>query len=1519
MGDTKMRLVGYTTIGMPVAAGSFCLRPWLLCTVLAGVIVIACPSLAGTYSGGSGTAEDPYQISTVTDWQELIAASADWDKHFILLNDIDFGGMSLTPVAPDTDPVLYGGFQGTPFSGVFNGGGCVLRNASINWPNIDYVGLFGYLNSDSRINNLGIENIIIYGRSRVGGLCGSNCGKISRSHVTGTVMGEGYTTGGLCGYNDRGTIIGCYSTCTVLGGKSISDLGGLCGGNTGTINACYATGDVSGNSYVGGLCGFNQEGVISNCYATGTVRGTDRVGGLCGDNNWDSSTISNCYSRGAVTGNQNVGGLCGANDGTLSNSYAMGLVSGGGGLCGYNEGWINGCFWDMMTSGQINSSGGTGKTTSEMKTLSTFMDAAWDFVHNWGIPAGDYPRLLWELVGFGSLQVTIIPLEAVGEGAQWRRVGTTDWLDSGQIETSVVAVSWDVEFKRTAHYRESEPIHVSVSTNKLTQTEAAYVTPGSLQVTILPSEAVAEGAQWRRVGTSDWLNSGQIETPVLAVDWDVEFKPIANWIGPQVVQVLVSPNELTQVQTAYIAPGSLQVIILPSEVVTAGAQWRRVGTSDWLDSGQIEAILAMSSWDVEFKPTSGWLRPESIQVLISSNELTQKEASYMELHLGGSGTEADPYQISTVADWQELIAASADWDKQFILLNDIDFGGADLTPVAPDTDPATDGFQGTAFTGVFDGNDHTLTNASINLPHSDYVGLFGGLSANSQIRNLGVDCITVTGWSSVGGLCGGSSGTISGCYVTGNISGGEYKSENVGGLCGENRGTISGCYAKGNISGGFKSENVGGLCGANGGTISSCFAMGSVRPESDSRDLGGLCGSNSGTINTSYTTGDVDGGGTSENVGGLCGQNIYGTISNSYSTGMICGGGYVGGLCGENYYGGTISNCYATGTVSGGGYVGVLCGENYSGSTISNCYATGTVSGDVYVGGLCGANCGTISNCYAMGEVNGSSVGGLCGTNYRTISGCFWDMETSRQTTSDGGTGKTTAEMKTLSTFTDAGWDFTNTWWMPIGDYPRLQWQSRGSLQVTIVPVEAVAEGAQWRLVGANDWLDSGDIDMFVAAGILYDVEFKPTAKWMGSPTIQIIVSPNEMMPVRVFYADDYSGGSGTEGSPYQISTASQWCMLTLDSDNRDKHFVLVNDIDFGGANLTPVTPDTDPSFWSSFDGTPFTGVFDGNGHVLRNAVINLPGRDYVGLFGCLGSGGQIRNLGVENVAVTGRYHVGGLCGANGDYWSYMEGGMIRGCYIMGLVTGLEDIGGLCGENYQGLISGCYAMSTVKGNDNSYDLGGLCGWNYGTISGCYATGIVSGDSGIGGLCGDNWGTISQSYATGTVRGTGGVGGLCGGNYQGLISGCYATGAVSGGGGLCGENYYGYGTINDCFWDMETSGCNSSDGGEGKTTAEMKTLSTFTDVGWDFVGESTNGTADTWRMCANDVDYPRLAWEFSHGGDFDCPDGVALDDLLYLAARWLAANPETIGAADANHDGKVDLSDFTVLGDNWLRN
>ena len=128
------------------------------------------------------------------------------------------------------------------------------------------------------------------------------------------------------------------------------------------------------------------------------------------------------------------------------------------------------------------------------------------------------------------------------------------------------------------------------------------------------------------------------------------------------------------------------------------------------------------------------------------------------------------------------------------------------------------------------------------------------------------------------------------------------------------------------------------------------------------------------------------------------------------------------------------------------------------------------------------------------------------------------------------------------------------------------------------------------------------------------------------------------------------------------------------------------------------------------------------------------------------------------------------------------------------------------------------------------------------------------------------GYVTQCYSTGPVSGTSAVGGLVGsnggfGDLIAFVAECYSTGAVTGTGsavgGLVGENSDGIVTVS--FWDAQTSGQTKSAGGTGKSTAAMQTAKTFLDAGWDFVGETKNGTADIWWILEG-KDYPRLWWE-----------------------------------------------------------
>ncbi len=177
--------------------------------------------------------------------------------------------------------------------------------------------------------------------------------------------------------------------------------------------------------------------------------------------------------------------------------------------------------------------------------------------------------------------------------------------------------------------------------------------------------------------------------------------------------------------------------------------------------------------------------------------------------------------------------------------------------------------------------------------------------------------------------------------------------------------------------------------------------------------------------------------------------------------------------------------------------------------------------------------------------------------------------------------------------------------------------------------------------------------------------------------------------------------------------------------------------------------------------------------------------------------------------------------------------------------------------------------------------------------------------------------ISNCYSRVDVSGDDSVGGLVG-RQRGLslISNCYATGPVYGSsriGGLVGSNDGG--SEDNSFWDVNSSGQDSSDGGTGKTTAEMQMESTFTDGGWDFVGETVNGANDIWDIC-DGTNYARLEWEKSPGY-FVCPDGVNFLDYAYFMQRWMQSGCGECDGADMSGEGDVDGKDLRLFCDLWL--
>ena len=289
---------------------------------------------------------------------------------FVLANDITVTGGNWMPIGRNAAVSDAGPWTHFSFDGTFDGNGKVVSNLIISG-NIYFAGFFGVVGEKGHIKNLGVNVVECdisksWGNANAGGIAGSSAGTIEKCFATGDIK--------------AGTTWNAYVF-----------VGGLVGINQGIINECYATGNVNAFApsrvYVGGLVGttwgdskiLDGAAAITNSYATGDVSVGNNsglyMGGLVGDNGYSVTTtiVENCYSTGNVSGSGgDVGGLAGRNAGSVTASY-------------YNS----------ETSGKSDTGKGEPKTAAQMKSQATFED--WNFGDVWGIASGTnagYPYLL---------------------------------------------------------------------------------------------------------------------------------------------------------------------------------------------------------------------------------------------------------------------------------------------------------------------------------------------------------------------------------------------------------------------------------------------------------------------------------------------------------------------------------------------------------------------------------------------------------------------------------------------------------------------------------------------------------------------------------------------------------------------------------------------------------------------------------------------------------------------------------------------------------------------------------------------------------------------------------------------------------------------------------------------------------------------------------------------------------------------------------------------------------------------
>lgn len=813
-----------------------------------------------------------------------------------------------------------------------------------------------------------------------------------------------------------------------------------------------------------------------------------------------------------------------------------------------------------------------------------------------------------------------------------------------------------------------------------------------------------------------------------------------------------------------------------------------------------------------------------------------------------------------------------------------DITGSALSSELANTNIELQSSGGTAGSGNVNVNDPVTwsANTTLTLTASNNVNVNANITATGATAGLVFKPNTANGAETASGtgvfaLNNGSSITLSGAHPTLSIAGQAYTVINNLGVQGSTTGAdlqgmsgnLSGHYALGgdidasataswNSGKGF--TPIGSYSPAFTGTFDGLGH--SIENLTINRTVSytGLIG-NVGTTgvvqNVGLAGGSVTGG---QSTGALVGAN-GGTVNNSYATTPVTGSYNVGGLVGVNY--GAIKNSHATGAVSNSSYsTGGLVGTNgsytnNSTASISNSYATGAVTSTAAdVGGLVGGGYGSIANSYATGSAastgsNRAQVGGLIGALTGPVSDSYATGLVSGSYNIGGLVGQVYSIGANHGTVTNSFWNVTATGQGSSHGggmgLTTTQMQTASNFSGFNFTTTPGALGNNWVMVDVDGTLNNGG----GATGATYPM--------LASEYATTITNPHQLQLMTMALSANYSLGADIDAA----ATAAG------------------HDIWNSAAGFVPV---------GSSGSTSFTGTFNGFGHTISNLTIDAPATSNVGLFGAVGNGGVITNVGLVGASVTGYGNVGALVGVNyGAISNSYSTGSVSGSRVIGGLVGSNsysgghgsisnshstasaqsqygNVGGLVGQSY-GTIANSFATGNV--GSSNYASGGLVGATFtGTISNSYATGAVagSGNNGrrVGGLVGTNYGAnITNSFATGAVSGNHAIGGLVGVDFGGTTSNVYATGAVSvssgQGGGLIGvneatiSNAYSTGsvtgsggqlggligasygaTITNSFWNSQTSGQSvSSGGGLPLTTARMLQQNSFS--GWDFAG------------------------------------------------------------------------------------
>ena len=1254
----------------------------------------------------------------------------------------------------------------------------------------------------------------------IGGLVGHNLAYVGNSVATGTVRK-------LSGASNTVTMYNCGG---LVGKQGANDQNPIAAE---MINS-YATGEVHGSLYVGGLVGSAQRGsLVLNSYATGDVIGegdaisstnndSSAVGGLIGEVRF--ATVKNCYTLGGTVSSAHIsGGLIGNYNGkynelvgSLKNCFsASGLVSTSdgsnksGGVIGQaleisSATTVSGCTWDKDSTGMavdaiLNAM--YGVHSGELTSVNFKDSLGWDFgrdnQHPWYDPDGavnvELPRLYWQRISTPTTVFAVVDEESELVLSVYRNpisTGPTVYAlintpPAGcEINSDTGVIRWVPTEEQGGPSYPGEDYTLTVNKSELGASTNVAIKVRVNKVNKAPIVGNDPNDEWGNY-------KDELEREMNSAEVGVVF---------------------SKTISAFDTDLPLENLSFSLEGAPAGMS---LGTPSVTDG--------IASVPVSWTPTAIQGGISAFKVVVTDEHALTDEVTikcFVNVPFTfptGSGTSQDPYLIATPTQLKAIGENTTFWNKHFKVTANLDLTGLELTPIGFFVD--VDYQNNFKFIGTFDGDNYTINHLNMDYPNLENVGLFGltigissGYTTNDpiSIKNVTLRNASVTGKNNVGVLVGRNwISKIDRCEVANSVINGE--------------------------------RNVGGLVG---------------------------CNDSNSTITNSGSSATVNG---NVNVGGLVGYSMQGFIYASYAEGSVSGLENIGGLIGSSYR----ANCQ----------------NSYSSATVE---ATVKVAGGL-IGKL--DSTGTNGNCYAMGSVTApNDAGGLVGlkAEYCTASfySSYWDTDKTGQGSSPVGTGLTSSELKSKDfSISPNNWPFGidpnqtgelqynefHCWKDEDTDsYPYLFWQ-KSKLYVN----EGDQFSYQSQLSGTSYYLENGDVNMLVSSTglvtwntteadggreisftihatenirailseeitlVVEEVNTAPsltvqtnhelfsgemlsfqavatdtdrpfntltfsmdqnapseaslnsgtgvfswttTAADIGSYTFDLAVSDgtvNVSKSITVTVKDsNFPNGLGSSESPYQLETVTQLQLLANEvlvdgvSLYDGKFFIQMADIDLSAVVMQPI-----PSSQISYDG---------NGFTISNLTL-LSDTAYVGLFAA--ASGEFKNINLLNLNVTGTrvdgMTLGGLLGL--AYGATT----IANCYVTGIIQSdttatYVAIGGLVGHiNGAGVaVNRCLTDVTVSAKgDSSIFAGGLVGKNNsGSIINSCSDGTVTVETveGVpingygGGLVGTTDGTggsIKNCYSTAAVSSNERAGGLVGAVFAGEVENCYYTGRV----------------------------------------------------------------------------------------------------------------------------------------------